>query len=163
MATQDLTGAPERTDSTPAKVVPFPAIAPGHHLAPVGIGVPGPEQKIVFVPCPDFCKTNHVADWVHFIEDVDHTGEEFAVHVPSFFNVGKPVYTLSATVGCDPMSRDPQMRAAHVIVGDEGSVDAYQTPDMANELADDLRRLADKLDEAARTARLHNQQTEVAA
>ena len=145
------------TTVPPTNVATFPAIAPGHHLAPVALGAPGPEQKIVFVPCPDFCITNHVAGWVHFIEDVDHTGEEFAIHIPSFLNEGKPVYTLSATMGCDSMSSDPRMRAAHVIVGDEGNVDAYLTPDMASKAADDLRKLAAKLDEAARTARLHNQ------
>lgn len=142
---------------TPANVMPFPAVAPGHHLAPVALGAPGPEQKIVFVPCPDWCTTNHVSDWVHFIEDVDHSGEEFAIHVPSFINEDKAAYTLSATIGSDSMSSDPQMREAHVIVGDEGSVDAYLTPDMASEAADDLRKLAAKLDELARTARLHNQ------
>jgi hypothetical protein len=138
-------------------VATFPAIAPGHHLAPVALGAPGSKQKIVFVECADWCQTNHVAEWVHFIEDIDHTGEEFAIHVPSFFNEGKPAHTLSATVGSDPMSSDPQMREAHVILGDEGSVDAYLTPDMASEAADDLRKLAAKLDELARTARLHNQ------
>jgi len=147
----------QSTQAALGTVTPFPAIAPGHHLAPVALGAPGPEQKIVFLPCPDWCSTNHVSEWVHFIEDVDHTGEESAVHIPSFINEGKPVYTLSATVGCDSMSSDPRMRAAHVIVGDEGSVDAYLTPDMASEAADGLRKLAAKLDEAARTARLHNE------
>jgi hypothetical protein len=140
-----------------ATVSPFPAITPGHHLAPVAIGAPGPHQKIVFMECADWCAVSHVSGWVHFIEDVDHTGEEFAVHVPSLFSDGKPAYTLTAAVGSDPMSSDPQLRAAHVIVGDDGSVDAYLTPEMAQTTASDLRKLADKLDEAARTARLHNQ------
>jgi len=98
----------QSTQAALGTVTPFPAIAPGHHLAPVALGAPGPEQKIVFLPCPDWCSTNHVSEWVHFIEDVDHTGEEFAVHIPSFINEGKPVYTLSATVGCDSMSSDPR-------------------------------------------------------
>lgn len=156
MATQELTGT-SGVDHPSTNVATFPAIEPGHHLAPVAVGAPGSEQKIVFLPCPDFCITNHVAGWVHFIEDVDHTGEEFAVHVPSFFNEGKPVYSLSVAVGSDSMSSDAKLREAHVIIGDEGSVDAYQTPEMAEATAADLRKLADKLDEAARTARLHNQ------
>lgn len=155
MATAELTGAPERAN--------FPAIAPGHHLAPVAIGYPGAEQKIVYVQCPDFCVTNHVASWVHFIEDVDHTGEEFAVHVPSFLNEAASAYTLSATIGCDPMSSDAQMRDAHVVIGDEGSVDSYLTPDMADATADDLEKLVAKLRGLARTARLHNAHAEVAA
>lgn len=157
MAAEQLSGTPMRADRPTSTVTPFPAIAPGHHLAPVALGAPGPDQKIVFVPDPDWCRTNHVSEWVHFLEDVDHTGDEFAVHVHSFFNDTRPAYTLTAAVGCDPMSSDPQMRAAHVIVGDEGSVDAYLTPDMASQAARDLRKLADKLDENARTARLHNQ------
>ncbi|MFG3660263.1 DUF6907 domain-containing protein [Streptomyces sp. NPDC047706] len=144
------------TTVPPASVHTFPAIAPGHHLAPVALGAPGSEQKIVFVPCPDWCTTNHIAEWVHFLEDLDHTGDEYAVHVGSFFNGDKPVYSLTSSVGLDPMSPDPQMRAAHVIVGDEGSVDAYLTPDMAVQAAGDLEKLAAKLREHARTARLHN-------
>lgn len=148
MATQELTGAPVRADHPATNVHPFPAIAPGHHLAPVAIGAPGPTQKIVFVPDPDWCAVNHVSNWVNYLEDLDHTGDEFAVHVRSFFNEARPAHTLTVAVGCDPMSSDPRMRAAHVIVGDEGSVDAYLTPDMADEAA--------KIREAARTARLHN-------
>jgi hypothetical protein len=156
MAAEQLTGASVRADHPSSTVTAFTAIAPGHHLAPVALGAPGAAQKIVFVPCPDWCTTNHVSAWVHFLEDIDHTGHEFAVHVRSFLNPGKPAYTMTTAVGSDPMSSDPQMRAAHVIVGDEGSVDAYLTPDMADEAADDLERLVAKLRENARTARLHN-------
>jgi hypothetical protein len=138
-------------------VTPFPAIAPGHHLAPVAIGAPGPKQQIVFVPCPDWCATNHISEWVHFLPDLDHTGEEHTAHIPSFFNDTKPAYSLTSAVGCDPMSSDPKMRAAHVIVGDAGSVDAYLTPDMADQVASDLEQLATKIREHSRTARLHNQ------
>lgn len=141
----------------PANVMQFPAIKPGRHLAPLALGVPGAEQRIVYIECPDWCTTNHLSEWVHFLEDVDHSGEEFAVHVPTFSRDGEPAYTLTATVGSDSMSPDSRMRAAHVIVGDEGSVDAYLTPEMADSTADDLDRLAAKLREAARTARLHNQ------
>jgi hypothetical protein len=138
-------------------IAPFPAVAPGHHLAPVALGTPGPKQQIVFVPCPDLCKTNHVSEWVDFLQDVNHTGEEFAIHVRSFVNGGKPAHTMTVAVGCDPMSSDPQMRPAHVIVGDGGSVEAYQTPDMADEAACDLEKMAAQMRAAARTARLHNE------
>lgn len=152
------------TATVPASnVTPFPVIAPGHHLAPVAIGAPGQDPKTVFVPCPDWCATSHVSDWVRFIEDIAHTGDEFAVHIPSFTKVGEPVYTLTAVVGSDPMSSDLRLREAHVIVGDEGSVGAYLTPDMADETAADLRKLAAKIEEAARTARLHNQHEAVSA
>ncbi|GAA3121972.1 DUF6907 domain-containing protein [Streptomyces echinatus] len=159
MAADQLSGASVRTNHPTS----IPAVAPGHHLAPVALGAPGPDQKIVFVSEPDWCRTNHISEWVHFLEDLNHTGDAFAVEVGSFFNGDKPVYTLSATVGSDPMSSDPQMRAAHVVVGDAGSVDAYLTPDMAEAAAADLRRLADALDENARTARLHNEAAEAKA
>lgn len=155
MADANRTATPMRAEQH-TNVHPFPAIAPGHHLAPVAIGAPGPEQKIVFLPCPDWCTTSHVSEWVHFLEDLDHTGDEFVVHLGSFFNGNQPVYSLSVALGCDPMSKDPQMRAAHIVVGDEGSVDAYLTPDMADQAAVDLEKLAAEIRAAARTARLHN-------
>jgi hypothetical protein len=64
---------------------------------------------------------------------------------------------MAASVASDPMSSDEQLRKAHVIMGDEGCVDAYLTPEMADETADDLDKMAAKLRELARTARLHNQ------
>lgn len=155
--------AEQSTQVALGEVTPFPAVAPGHHLAPVALGAPGPEQKIVFVPCADWCRTNHVSAWVHFIEDIDHTGDEFAVHIRSFLNPGKPAYTMTAAIGADPMSSDPQMRAAHVIVGDEGSVDAYLTPDMADEAADSLEQLVAQMRQNAQTARLYNAAAEAKA
>lgn len=150
-----LTGAPERTDHT--NVHPFPAIAPGHHLAPVEIRRGGNAPQVVFVPCADWCVEDHVTNFVHFIEDVDHKGAEFSVSIPSFWSDAQPAYELSAAVASDPMSSDPRMRAAHIVMGDSGSVDAYLTPDMADDVADDLENLAAKMREHARTARLHNQ------
>lgn len=147
----------------PISARPFPVVEPGHHLAPVAIGAPGPDQKIVFLPCADFCVTNHVSEWVHFLEDVDHTGEEFVVHVGSFCNPSRPAYSMTAAVASDPMSSDPELRAAHVIVGDDGSVDAYLTPDMADETANDLLKLAAKIQEFARTARQYNEAKAVTA
>ena len=153
----------ESTQAALGAVTPFPAIAPGHHLAPLALGAPGPKQQIVFVPCPDWCTTNHISEWVHFIEDANHTGDVFAVEVGSFFNGDKPVYTLNSAIASDPMSSDSQMRAAHVVVGDAGSVDAYLTPAMADETAAGLEQLAAKIREHARTARLHNAAAEVEA
>lgn len=146
-----------------ATVTPFPAVAPGHHLAPVALGAPGPKQQIVFVSDPDWCTTNHVSEWVHFLEDVNHTGDAFAVEVGSFFNGDKPVYTLNTAIGSDPMSPDPKMRGAHVVVGDAGSVDAYLTPDMAEQVAANLERLAAEIRDNARTARLYNETAEAVA
>jgi len=52
----------------------------------------------------------------------------------------------------DPASDDPRMRVAAVVVTD-GSRDAYQTPDMADETADELIAFAMRMKEAASIAR----------
>ncbi|NED31059.1 hypothetical protein [Streptomyces sp. SID8499] len=154
----------QSTQAALGAVTAFPAIAPGHHLAPVAIGAPGNGQQLVFVPCPDFCTTNHVSEWVHFLEDVDHKADEFHIDIPSFWNNTESAYQLTVSLASDPMSTDEEMRAAHLVVGDSGSVDAYLTPDMADKVADDLLKLAAKMRETARTARLHNvAESEVAA
>ena len=140
----------------PANVHPFPVIKPGHHLAPLALGAPGAGQRVVFTECADWCTVNHVQDFVHFVEDVDHKGDEFQIDIPSFWNESAAAYTLTAALSSDPMSSEPKMRDAHVVVGDSGSVDAYLTPDMADAVADDLVKLAAKLREISRTARLHN-------
>jgi hypothetical protein len=143
--------------ANPTNVRPFPAIKPGHRLAPLALGVPGAGQQIVFVECPDWCTEDHVQNFVHFMEDVDHKGDEFAIAIPSFWNEQQAAYRLTAALASDPMAEDSRMRDAHVIVGDSGSVDAYLAPHKADAVADDLIQLAAKIREAARTARLHNQ------
>lgn len=151
------------TTVQPSNVHAFPTMKPGHHLAPLTIGTPGAAQRIVYVECPDWCVTDHMAESVDFVQDVTHTGADFTALVYSFISDGLPICTLSAALGVDPMSTDPALRDAHIIVSDEGSVDAYLTPEMADQAADDLAQLAAKLRETARTARLHNQHAEVAA
>lgn len=162
MATQELTGA-TAADQTPATVAMFPAIAPGHHLAPVAVGAPGLRQRIVWDECPDFCTESHVRNFVYFLDDISHNGDAFTISVPSFLIPDAAVFQWSVRVSSDPTAKDPQMRDAHVVLEGDTGIDAYHTADMANATASDLRKLADKLDEAARTARLHNQhQAEVA-
>lgn len=163
MATQELSGAPGRTDQTGTNVRPFPAIAPGHHLAPLALGAPGPKQRVIFVECPDFCTENHVENFVHFLDDVAHYGDAFTISVPSFLIPDAAVFQWSARVSIDPTATDPQMRDPHVVLEGDTGIDAYLTPEMADSTADDLEKLAGKLREAARTARLHNAHTEVAA
>jgi len=151
------------TTVQPANVAAFPAIKPGYHLAPVAIGSPGATRRIAYLECPDFCVIDHVAEPVTFIEDVSHSGANHTAYVYSFLADALPTYTLSASVGIDPMSSDPELQAAHIVVSDEGNADAYLTPEMADDTADELEALASKLREAARTARLHNQHEAVAA
>lgn len=145
------------TTVQPTNVTAFPALKPGFHLAPLAVGAPGDGQQVVYVECPDWCSEDHVVNFVHFLEDVDHKGDELTVAIPSFWNDKDAAYQLTATLSSDPLSTDLQMQAAHIVMGDSGSVDAYLTPDMADGVADSLIKMACKLREVARTARLHNQ------
>ena len=138
-------------------VSPFPVIKPGYHLAPVALGAPSQKQRIVWDECPDFCTESHVENFVHFLDDVTHNGDAFTISVPSFLIPDAAVFQWSARVSSDPTATDPQMRGSHVVLEGDTGIDAYLTPDMGDEVADDLEKLAAKLREAARTARLHNQ------
>lgn len=150
MDTSQLTCAPMGTVAT------FPASRPGYRLVPAALGAPSQGQRIVHIYCPVWCTQDHVSGFQHYIEDFSHSGDDYTVLVPSFLNDGVAVYEWSARVNQDLEDSDPRMRAAHVRLEDSTSIDAYLTPDMADETADDLIRLALKLREAARTARLHN-------
>jgi hypothetical protein len=145
------------TTVQPTNVAAFPALKPGFHLAPLAVGAPGDSQQVVYIECPDWCTDDHVENFVHFLEDVDHKGDEFSVAIPSFWNDSTAAYQLTAALSSDPLSSDPHMRDAHIVMGDSGSVDAYMTPDAADSVADDLIKMASQLRAAARTARLHNQ------
>lgn len=61
-------------------------------------------------------------------------------------------FELYTQLYSDPASEDPRMRVASVVVTD-GSRDAYQTPDMADEVADGLIAFAMRMKEAASIAR----------
>lgn len=156
MATQELTGAPG-VDHPTSNVHAFPAIKPGYHLAPVALGAPSQKQRIVWDECPDFCTESHVENFVHFLDDITHNGDAFSISVPSFLIPDAAVFQWSVRVSSDPTATDPQMRDSHIVLEGDTHFDAYLTPDMASETAADLRKLAAKLDEGARTARLHNQ------
>ncbi|MET9494311.1 hypothetical protein [Streptomyces sp. NPDC006552] len=138
-----------------SNVHPFPAVRPGFKLAPAAIGSPADGLQIVYIECPNWCTEDHVNEWQHSVDDVSHWGDSFGAGIPSFVN-GDDVYELAARVYSDPSSQDPQMRLAHVMVENPAGMDGHLTPDMADETADDLIKLAAKLRTAARTARLAN-------
>lgn len=144
------------TTVQPSTVAVFPASRPGYRLAPAALGAPSQGQRIIHIDCPNWCTQDHVAGFQYYIEDFSHSGDDYTVLVPSFLNEGVAVYEWSARVNLDLEDSDPRMRSAHVRLEDSTSIDAYLTPEMADEAADDLIRLALKLRSAARTARLHN-------
>jgi hypothetical protein len=136
----------------PATPVTLPA---GHRLAPARVGRPGSVQTIA-IPCPAWCSQDHVDDWQYDVEDIEHYGPMFGVQVSTILN-DTALYEWYGRVNSDPGSSDPRLRAAHVLVGDCSREDAQLTPDMTDELADELIAFGLKLRAAARTARLANQ------
>jgi hypothetical protein len=62
-------------------------------------------------------------------------------------------FEVYAQLYSDPTADDPRLRVAAVTVTD-GSREAYLTPDMTDEAADELIAFAMRMKEMARTARL---------
>jgi hypothetical protein len=137
-----------------ASVHPFPALAPGYHLAPAAIGRSGEVPQIVGVACADFCTEDHVADRQIAVEDIVHSSETAHLGIRSFLG-GRLAIELYATIKQDPAASDPRLRQAHIVF-DDGSDDAVQTVEEAEETVCRLRELADAVDAQIRTARLHN-------
>lgn len=132
-----------------------PAVSPGFRLVPASIGRPGRVQ-VAHVPCPNWCVLDHVADRVVAIEDVSHRGDVDHAQVSTMLDDHYSAFEVYSQLYSDPASDDPRMRVAAVVVTD-GSRDAYLTPDMADETADDLIAFAMRLKETAGIARLAHQ------
>ncbi|MBT2429423.1 hypothetical protein J7F02_28355 [Streptomyces sp. ISL-112] len=91
------------------------------------------------------------------LEDVTHWGEFFGAQVSTLLDDNTAYCELFGRVNADPSHPDPRMRAAHVLLGNGSVQDAFLTPDMADETADELIEFAVKLKAAARVARAANQ------
>lgn len=156
MAEANRTATPVRADH-PTNVHPFPAIKPGHRLVPATIGRSGHTQ-VVYIECPTaWCTQDHVADRQVAIEDVDHYSSIVGWSVDSMLDPGTAVHELYVRVHSDPSHELPELRTAHVLLGNGAPFDSYLTPDAADEAADELAAFVAKIRAAARTARLHNQ------
>lgn len=147
------------TVASSAPVVPVPSAAvsatlpaaSGSRFVPASIGRPGRVQ-VVHLPCPTWCVLDHVADRQPAVEDVSHRGAVDHVQVPTMGDDLYSTFELYSQLYADPVSDDPRMRVAAVAVTD-GSSDAYLTPDMADETADELIAFAMRMKGAARMAR----------
>ncbi|MGW1399305.1 DUF6907 domain-containing protein [Streptomyces sp. NPDC002405] len=149
----------DTVQTIPAAFTPPAELKPGHRLAPVKVGRTNATSVIVYIECPDWCTEDHVDDPVISVEDVMHRGDQANVYVPTFGYGAYPIQ-LHATIESDPLATDPQLRAAHVAVQDAGGNDySYLNPEMAEQAADDLIKMAADLRQMARTARLANQTT----
>lgn len=147
------TVAPAQVPASEASVTP--AVSPGFRLVPASIGRPGRVQS-VHLPCPTWCVLDHAADRQVAVEDVSHRGDVDHAQVSTMLDDHYSAFELYSQLYSDPASDDPRMRVAAVVVTD-GSRDAYLTPDMADEAADDLIAFAMRLKETAGTVRLANQ------
>ncbi|MYW66291.1 hypothetical protein GTY65_19860 [Streptomyces sp. SID8379] len=127
-----------------------PATRPGFKLVPATIGSPTKGQALVYVECPNWCTEDHADEWQHSVDDVSHWGDYFGASIPSFTQ-DDAALDLSARVFADPYSADARMRGAHVLV-ETAAGDRHLTSQMADEIADDLIKLAGKIREAARVA-----------
>jgi hypothetical protein len=142
---------------TTNNVHPFPAVKPGHRLVPAKVGRDSETGVIVYIECPNWCTEDHVIEPVRNIEDVMHRSDGANVYVPTFGYGAYPVQ-MHAWIESDPVAKDPQFRAAHITVQDvSGNAFANLTPDMGEQVADELIGFASELRHQARTARLANQ------
>ncbi|MFF3094185.1 DUF6907 domain-containing protein [Streptomyces cyaneofuscatus] len=111
----------------------------------------------ILVECPAWCVVDHVDLHEQRVEDVTHWGEFFGTQVSTLLDENTAYCELFGRVNADPSHPDPRMRAAHVLVGNGSLEDAFLTPDMADETADELIEFAVQLKAAARVARAANQ------
>ncbi|MFI9610373.1 DUF6907 domain-containing protein [Streptomyces sp. NPDC052023] len=129
---------------------------PGERMVPALIGWPG-RQTTALIACPEWCEIDHVDNWAHALEDVDHYGEDDGWSTDSVLQPGDAVIELYARLHSDPVADSPAMREAHVLIGDgSASGDCYLTPEMAERAADELIAFASTVRHLARVARQAN-------
>lgn len=140
------------TTVVPAQISsPAASVTSGFRLVPASIGRPGRVQT-VHLPCPNWCVLDHLSERVVAVEDVSHRGAPDFAQVPTVLDDRYSAFEVYTQLYSDPASEDPRMRVAAVVVTD-GSNDAYQTPDMADETADEMIAFAMRLKETASVAR----------
>ncbi|WP_405514967.1 DUF6907 domain-containing protein [Streptomyces canus] len=108
------------------------------------LGVKGPQQD-----CDE--PGIGVVDLVEALGEVASLASLDHVQVPTMGGDDYSAFELYTQLYSEPASEDPRMRVASVVVTD-GSRDAYQTPDMADEVADGLIAFAMRMKEAASIA-----------
>jgi hypothetical protein len=140
------------TVATSAPIAPEASVTPPPRFVPASVGRPGRVQT-VGVTCPAWCVLDHVAERVVAVEDISHRGAPDHAQVPTMSDDFYSAFEVYSQLYSDPPSDDLRMRVAAVVVTD-GSREAYLTPDMADEAADELIAFALGVKEKARIARL---------
>ncbi|SDN81220.1 DUF6907 domain-containing protein [Streptomyces wuyuanensis] len=132
------------------------AISAQTRLVPAKVGQSGRVQT-VYIECPTWCVVDH-ADRVNYLEDVMHYSDFDVVQVATRTDDDLAHSAMMLNISSDPAAREPWRRSAHLVVNTTGSAsDAYLTPALAEELADDLIAFAAQLRHKARQVRLLNQ------
>jgi hypothetical protein len=134
---------------------PVAATSVTHRIVPASVG-PASRAQVIHIPCHEWCVVDHLTR-VTCLDDVVHFSDSDSVTVLTLTDDDTAHSELVATIGCDPTARDPRLRAAHIRTNSGQAEDAYLTPDMAEELADDMIVFAVQLRGKARTARAANQ------
>jgi len=125
-------------------------------LVPAKVGPLGRVQT-VYIPCPEWCVVDHM-DRTANLDDVMHYSDGDIVQVSTLTDDVNAHSEMYANISVDPTAADPRLRAAHLVINNGASPnDAYLTPDMADELADEMIAFASQLRAKARIVRLHNQ------
>ena len=123
-------------------------------LVPAKVGRPGHVQT-VWIDCPEWCVIDH-GDRVGHLDDVMHYSDCDVVEVVTLTDDETGHSELMLNISSDPSASDPRLRTAHLVINNNTSTDAYLTPDMAEELADELIAFAAQLRSQAQTVRLYN-------
>ncbi|MFE5629944.1 DUF6907 domain-containing protein [Streptomyces sp. NPDC056543] len=122
-------------------------------LVPAVVGVKGRTQRI-HVECPIWCVVDHSR--IVTLDEVTHYSSSDVVQVPTFLHEDTSHSDLSLSISVDPDSPDPREREAHILVDNGTFEEARLTPQLAEELADDLIAFASQLRHRAREAARFN-------
>ncbi|NUQ96393.1 MAG: hypothetical protein HOY79_07435 [Streptomyces sp.] len=153
MSTTTSTPVPASLAALPPADGQTPAVRPGHRLMPALIGTIN-RAHVVHIECPDWCTDDHM-DEPHGLEEVTHNAGDKDVEVVSIDDLTALALHWTARISAYPASPFAQARAAHIVVDDEGT-EARLTPEMAEELADDLVAFTAYLRQLAGTVRAAN-------
>ncbi|MFE4671078.1 DUF6907 domain-containing protein [Streptomyces sp. NPDC056723] len=120
------------------------ALVPEPRIVPASV-----NGRQVFIECPSWCVTDHVAENERYLEDVEHSGELFDLVIPG----DSSGYRLlaHARLGADLFAPDPADRQPVVVV-DDGAKEHRLTPAEALQHADRLIAHGEQMRELARRA-----------
>jgi hypothetical protein len=144
---------PQKAAKQPTAQGAAPAIEQAR-LVPARVGRTGHVQT-VYIECPTWCVVDHM-DRQTCLEDVMHYSDADVLQVSTLTDDDTSHSEMYANISSDPTATDPRLRAAHLVINDGAPDDAYLTPDMADELADEMIAFAAQLRHKARQVRLYN-------